>query len=191
MNVSEMKTKLSETLSERRYLHSLGVADEAKKLAAVYGENEERSYLAGLLHDCAKELPPENMADILLDKYNVETDELARIMPKLLHGPLGACMAKDEYGVDDDGIYDAIWCHTTGKPDMTLLEKIIYIADYIEPLREFDGVDDLRRLAYENMDKAIILGIDMTISDLIERGLALYPETIDARNYLILNGRDE
>ncbi len=186
LDIESVKARLKENLSEKRYTHSLGVADEAVKLAERYGADTDKAYVAGLLHDYMKEFPPEKMADEL-KKYGVSVSEVASSAPKTLHGALGACVVREKFGIDDEEIYDAIFFHTTGKADMGILTKIIYIADYIEPNRSFDGVERLRKLAYEDIDKAIVLGIDETILDLIKRGLAVEPNTINARNYILLN----
>lgn len=186
MDIEEIKAELKRTLSEKRYIHSLGVADESKKLAKKYGANPEQAYLAGLVHDCAKEVPPQNMEDLLKNKYRIAIDAFSRMTPKILHGPLGACEAQSRFGIYDPEILDAIKYHTTGKGGMSLLSKIIYIADYIEPNRDFDGVEELRSLAYKDIDEAIIKGIDDTIADLTSRGLLLHPDTIHARNSLIM-----
>ncbi len=184
--IEEIKAELSKILSDKRYVHSLGVADEAKKLAGKYGVDENRAYLAGLVHDCAKEVPPHDMEGILKTKYGVSVDSMSKLTPKILHGVLGACEAQSKFGIYDPEILDAVKYHTTGKGNMSMLAKIVYIADYIEPNRDFDGVDELRRLAYTNIDEAIIKGIDDTITDLIKRGLLLHPDTIHARNDLVI-----
>lgn len=184
--IEEIKAELRKTLSEKRYVHSLGVADEAKKLAAKYGGDENRAYIAGLVHDCAKEVPPQDMEGILKKKYGVSVDSMSKLTPKILHGVLGACEAQSKFGIYDPEILDAVKYHTTGKGNMSMLAKIIYIADYIEPNRDFDGVRELRSLAYRDIDEAIIKGIDDTIKDLIKRGLLLHPDTIHARNDLII-----
>lgn len=188
LDIENIKTELRKNLSEKRYVHSLGVANEAVKLAERYGADTEKAYVAGLLHDYMKEFPPEKMVEEL-KRYGVSVNEVAKSAPKTLHGALGACAVRERFKIDDDEIYDAIFFHTTGKANMNILTKIIYIADYIEPNRSFDGVDRLRKLAYEDIDKAIVLGIDETILDLVERGLAVEPNTINARNYILLNSQ--
>ena len=126
------------------------------------------------------------MEGILKKKYGVSVDSMSKLTPKILHGVLGACEAQSKFGIYDPEILDAVKYHTTGKGNMSMLAKIIYIADYIEPNRDFDGVRELRSLAYRDIDEAIIKGIDDTIKDLIKRGLLLHPDTIHARNDLII-----
>lgn len=185
LSIDEIKLYLERNLSEKRYVHSLGVAVEAQRLAEKYGVAPDRAYLAGLVHDCAKEVPPEKMADILKNEYHIYVDAFSCMTPKILHGPLGAAVAQRVFGIYDPEILDAVRYHTTGKSGMTMLTKIIYIADYIEPNRKFSGVNELRYLAYKDIDEAIIKGIDDTIKDLTDRGLMLHPDTIHARNSLI------
>lgn len=186
MELCKIDAQLKAILSEKRYCHSLGVAEEAKKLAAQYDADQEKAYLAGLVHDCAKEIPPEKMADMLKDRYGITVDSLSLHMPKLLHGVFGSCVAQSEFDIYDPEILDAVRYHTTGKANMGILTKIVYIADYIEPGRDFEGVEELRELAYQDIDGAIVRGIDMTVNDLIGRGLVFHTDTIHARNYLIL-----
>ena len=186
MSIEEIKTELRSILSKKRYIHSLGVAGEAEKLARRYGADTAKAYLAGLVHDCAKEYKPDDMEKILKSEYGVSVDSMSRVMPKILHGPLGACEAQSKFGIYDPEILDAVKYHTTGKGGMCLLTKIVYIADYIEPNRDFDGVETLRKMAYDNIDEAIIHGIDETIKDLLERGLVIHPDTMHARNDLIM-----
>ncbi|MBQ3573904.1 MAG: bis(5'-nucleosyl)-tetraphosphatase (symmetrical) YqeK [Clostridia bacterium] len=186
IEVQKMKSYLEERLSPKRYNHSLGVADEAVRLAKRYGADEEKAYLAGLVHDSAKEVNPETAIELLEKRYGEKVEAVARCAPKLLHGPLGAHIAKSEFEICDAEILDAVRYHTTAKADMDILTKIIYIADYIEPNRSFDGVDELRKVAYEDIDESIITGIDYTLAELLEAGRVFHPDTVYARNYLIL-----
>lgn len=185
-DIEEIKNYLKNKLSEKRYKHSLGVADEAVKLAAHYYADKDKAYLAGLVHDAAKETKNAEAKSLLKDRYGLTLDPITENTHKLLHGPLGACIAQSEFGINDPEILDAVKYHTTAKANMGLLTKIIYIADYIEPNRDFDGVEELRALAYEDIDKAILLGIDFTIGELLERGSMFHPDTVHARNYILL-----
>lgn len=181
---SEIKNKLRNSLSERRYVHSLGVADEAKRLAALYGADEEKAYLAGLLHDCAKETdePVKRCRD-----FGVELDDIMKRNKGLIHGPLGAEIARADFGIDDEEILGAIRWHTVGKAGMTLLEKIIYIADMTEKNRDFEGVEELREAVNSDLDEAILLSITQHLKVLEKRGALIHPNTILLRNDLILN----
>ena len=186
METTKIKNYLQGMLSPKRYQHPLGVSEEAVRLARHYGADEEKAYLAGLVHDCGKEVEPKEAAGILKERYGITADAMSLQMPRLLHGPLGACMAQSEFDIYDPEVLDAIRYHTTGKANMSLLSKIIYIADYIEPGRDFEGVDELRELTYRDMDAAIIQGIDFTICDLIEQGKTIHPDTVHCRNDLLV-----
>ncbi len=186
IDIDNIKAYLKDELSKKRYNHSLGVAEEAVRLAKRYAVDEEKAYIAGLVHDCAKEIENSKAKALLADKYCVAIDEVAVHTHKILHGPLGECIAREKFEITDSEILDAIRYHTTAKADMGMLTKIIYIADYIEPNRDFDGVDELRKMAYEDIDAAIVCGIDFTIVELIEAGKLLHPDTVYARNFLVL-----
>lgn len=173
-------------LKPKRMPHVLGTEQEAVRLARRYGGDEIQARIAALLHDCTKKLDmPEQLA--LCAQYGIELDELEQKALKLLHSKTGAAIARDVFGVED-AVYDAIWYHTTGKPDMTLLEKIIYLADYIEPSRDFDGVDTLRQAVYEDLDHGLLMGLSMTIQEMEEMGNPVHHLTRDARDYLLKRG---
>ncbi len=186
MELEKINGTLSQSLSERRYYHSLGVAETAVKLAKHYHANEEKAFLAGLVHDCAKEIAPEEAIKLLQEKYRIIPDAMSLQMPRLLHGVLGACIAQSRFGIYDPEILDAIRYHTTGKAKMGLLSKIIYIADYIEPNRTYRDVDDLRELTFRNLEDAILFAVDFTIRDLVEKGKTIHPDTVHCRNDLLL-----
>lgn len=186
MEIERIKKYLQDNLSEHRCRHSFGVAEEAVRLAKHYGADPDSAYLAGLLHDCAKEIPPQRALQMLRKQYRIEPNAMMLENPKLLHGTLGACIAQSVFDVYDTEILDAIKYHTTGKADMSLLGKIIFIADFIEPNRTYKDVETLRKLAYQNLDEAIIFGIDYTIIDLIQRKMIVQPDTLHCRNFLLI-----
>lgn len=186
LDIDKIKEKLEEVLSEKRYTHSLGVADEAVRLSKKYFIDSDKAYIAGLVHDCAKEIPNEKAKELLTETYGLSIDSVSMHTHKLLHGPLGACIAQHEFEIYDPEILDAIKYHTTAKANMSMLTKIIYIADYIEPNRDFEGVEELRELAYDDIDKSILVGIDFTLEELIERGSMFHPDTVHARNWLLM-----
>ncbi|MGN0355643.1 MAG: bis(5'-nucleosyl)-tetraphosphatase (symmetrical) YqeK [Muricoprocola sp.] len=151
-NILKMKKTLRKYLTLDRYEHTEGVMYTAAALAMKYGEDVEKALVAGLLHDCAKCIPDSKKIKIC-KKHHIEVTELELNNPFLLHAKLGAFLAKDKYDIEDQEILDAIACHTTGKPAMTLLDKIIYISDYIEPMRsKAPNLADVRRLAFEDID---------------------------------------
>ena len=165
-------------LDERRIAHVAGCESEAIELARRWGEDPETAAEAGILHDITKRLSHEEQLN-LCEKYAIICDSAERVTPKLLHAKTGAAVARERFGVRDP-VYEAIRWHTTGKPDMTLLEKIIYLADYIEPTRDFPGVDTLRELAYEDLDRALLLGLQMTIQEVRSHGEEPYIDTLTA-----------
>jgi len=185
LSVEIIKEKLQSALSIERYIHTLGVAEEAKKLAANYGDNElvVKAELAGLLHDCAKDFPAD-MKKRFCKEYHVPIDEIMKKQIDLVHPFLGAEVARREYDVNDKDILEAIKWHTTGKADMSVLEKIIFIADYIEPSREpFEGLDNARKLSYESLDKAMANILENTIEYVKKRNRTLHPYSVEALNY--------
>ena len=173
-------------LKPKRMPHVLGTEQEAVRLAERYGADVTKARIAALLHDCTKKLDMDEQL-ALCKKYHIPLDELEQKALKLLHSKTGAAIARDVFAVDDD-VYNAIMYHTTGKPDMTLLEKIIYLADYIEPTRDFPGVETLRRTVYEDLDRGLLMGLTMTIDEMEEMGNPVHYMTRDARDYLMKRG---
>ena len=173
-------------LKPKRMPHVLGTEQEAVRLVRRYGGDETQARIAALLHDCTKKL---DMAQqlALCEKYGIMLDALEQKALKLLHSKTGAAIARDVFGVED-AVYDAILYHTTGKPDMTRLEKIIYLADYIEPTRDFPGVGALRKTVYEDLDKGLLMGLTMTIQEMEEMGNPVHHLTRDAQDYLLKRG---
>ena len=167
----------------KRHAHILGGAQTAVDLAKHWGADEELAFRAGILHDCTKYLSLEEHLAIC-ERYGLELDGMERQSAKLLHSKTGAALARHLYGQPDE-VYWAIYWHTTGKADMTVLEKIIYLADYLEPNRKFDGVEDLRRLCYEDLDQALLLGVRMSVADLRERGVDIHKNTQGAMDWVL------
>ena len=165
-------------LDEKRIAHVAGCESEAIRLAVRWGEDPDTAAEAGILHDITKRFSFEEQLN-LCQKYGIICDAGELAAPKLLHAKTGAAAAKDLFGVPDP-VYQAIRWHTTGKPDMTLLEKIIYIADYMEPTRDFPGVEKLRELAYEDLDSAMLLGLKMSVEEIRQHGQEPYVDTLDA-----------
>lgn len=169
-------------LDYRRIPHVLGTEQEAIHLAERWGADVEKARRAALLHDCTKKLDlPQQLA--VAERFRVPLDEMERREIKLLHAKTGAGIAQAVFGTDRE-ITEAIRWHTTGKGDMTPLEKVIYLADYIEPTRNFPGVEELRKRCYENLDAGLLLGLEMTIREMEERGAPIHPKTLEARDAL-------
>lgn len=151
----QLETELKKVLKQKRYEHTLGVRYTAASMAMRYGYDIRKAELAGLLHDCAKGFSEEELL-AMAEKHEIVVTPSERKAPYLLHAKVGAFLAEHTYGVTDEEVLEAIRYHTTGKPDMTLLEKIIFIADYIEPNRKMiEGLSESRRLAFEDLDQAM------------------------------------
>lgn len=180
-----MKRRLSELLPKERYEHSLSVEKVALDLARHYGISPEKASIAGLLHDSARGLGSPGLIK-KAEEIGLHIDPIQRFEPKLLHAPLSAYIAKTEFGITDPEILLAIERHTVGAEDMSPLEKVIYLADHIEPGRDYEDVEKIRSLAYKNMDKAIAQCASSMIKALIRKGLPVYPLTVTTRNYYIL-----
>jgi predicted HD superfamily hydrolase involved in NAD metabolism len=185
----EMHRKLRSTQKERRYFHTMGVVKEAVRLAPKYGVEVEKAKIAALLHDCAKNFDQDRFLEIAAE-YGVTLDEYALKEPALVHAFLGAAVAYRDYGVTDKEILDAIFYHTTARANMTNLEKLIYLADMIEPGRTMPQAEEVRRLVETNLDDALIYAIDCSIKHVIKKGRLIHPDSIHARNYLV-ERRDE
>lgn len=182
----EIDNYLKANLKDSRYIHSIGVSETAEKLALIYGCDMKKAKLAGMVHDCAKNLSDDEMLKMAIE-HNCHVDNILKTNVSLLHGAVGAIIAKERMGIDDQEVLNSIIYHTTGKENMSLLEKIIYLADYIEPNRNFDGVELLRKVAFEDLNRAMLLAFDNTINYVLLRGQLLHLNTVKARNYLICN----
>lgn len=182
----KIKKYLKENLNEKRFIHSIFVSETAEKLAERYGADREKARLSGLVHDCAKNMKNSELLNMIKLK-GMEIDTVSLNNPQLLHGIAGAIIAREVMGIEDEDIYNAVAYHTTGRINMSLLEKIIYISDYVEESRKFPGVEVLRETVSVNLDKALIKAFDITIEYVISKGELLHKDTIDARNYMILN----
>lgn len=185
MDYTEILKWLKDNLNEKRYIHTLGTADCAKELAKQFGLNEDKAYLAGLLHDCAKCFPNEELLDIIHKHLDVEECEMLNY--KTLHAPVSAYIAETEFGITDKEILSAIRWHTLGKLDMSDFEKIVFIADKIEPnTRDKEYSDKIReRLAQENgLNKALLKCYKETIKSLVKRDLKICLLTIEIYNKL-------
>lgn len=183
MELIAMEKKLKETLSERRYNHSLGVMETAVKLAEQYGADVEKARLSGLLHDCAKDIDKAMMPE-MCEALGVPLDSVKLTHRSLIHADLGARLAETEYGVTDGEVLDAIRYHTLGRPDMTLLEKILYLADFIEPTRkEFPALSELRRLSVIDLDLATLRALESCIAHVKSQGKDVHKQSLDTLEF--------
>lgn len=183
-DIDKIKQDLKNKLKDQRYYHSLRVAQYCRYLAKIYKVDENKAYLCGLLHDCAKGneeyylLNKKLSSDIIFDNEEIKNKFL-------WHSLIGAVVSKKIYGVDDKEIFSAIRYHTTAKPNMTILGKILFISDKIEPKRNFNGVDHLRELVKTDIDRAIIEFLDSNFKYLEKNGQSIHSLSIKAKNYLV------
>ncbi|WNV56618.1 bis(5'-nucleosyl)-tetraphosphatase (symmetrical) YqeK [Oscillospiraceae bacterium NTUH-002-81] len=184
-DLKKIKKKLKNELDESRYEHTIGVMDTAACLAMRYGADLTQALVAGLLHDCAKCIPNDKKLK-LCKKNGIEVTPFEEKAPFLLHAKLGAWMAEHEYHVSDPAILSAIACHTTGKPDMSLLDKIVFIADYIEPGRnKAPGLPEIRRLSFTDIDQALIRILSDTLDYLASSNDPIDPATQNVLDYYL------
>ncbi len=182
-NILYIRKRLKKKLDEDRYEHTLGVAYTATCLAMRYHCDLYQAEVAGLLHDCAKYLPDELKIE-RCRRYHITMTEAEMANPSLLHAKLGAYLAMDKYKIKDMEIINAILNHTTGKPAMTLLEKIVFVADYIEPRRDkAPNLPEIRSMAFENLDRAVWVIMEDTLSYLEKKGGTIDEMTRKACEY--------
>lgn len=184
------KLILREKLTERRYVHSLGVAQSAVELARRFGADEDKAREAGLLHDIMKNASDAEYLQ-LFEKESIILSQCEKNNKKLFHAIAGAAYIRRELGVEDEDVINAVRYHTTGRAGMSLLEKVVYIADYISADREYNGVEDMRRLAAESLEEAMIFALEFTISKLAETEKPICPDSVDCYNELIIKYRKE
>lgn len=159
-----IKQDLKQNVTGKRYDHIIGVAYTAASIAMRYGYDMEQAFMAGLLHDCAKHMNGAQLIQIC-EESKVPISDVERRNPFLLHGKVGAIIAKEKYNIVDHVILDSIRYHTTGRPDMTMLDKIIFVADYIEPnRRQLEGLNEVRTLVFQNLDDGVVRILQMTIN---------------------------
>ena len=182
LTMEELEAEVVSLLNPNRVAHVLGCRDCAVELARLYGENEVDAARAGLLHDITKAIDgPLQLT--LCAEYGMILDTFSRAFPKTLHALTGSLVARRIFG-ENENVVSAICHHTTGRANMTLLEKIVYIADYVERNRCFPGVEEMRRLAYTDLDAAVLMGLESAVAHVKRQGQALAPATLEALEYL-------
>lgn len=186
MQEQALRAFLQEVLPKKRYQHSLGVEETAVALAERYGANVEQARLAGLLHDCAKSYDNEATLEAAL-RYGMKLDAVYAASPQLLHGAAGAYRAREELGIEDEAVLHAICYHTIPDVQMGLLDKIVFIADMMEPNRNYPGVEDLREAASHSLEEAYLLSLSRTIIHVTERRQLLHLSSVEAYNALLWN----
>ena len=182
------KEILKKRLNEKRYYHSLCVADEAKRLAEKYGGDTEKAYLAGLLHDITKNASAEEHLKIFSD-FGIIPNEIENGAEKLWHAMSGAAYAEHILGIKDPEIIDAIRYHTTAKANMSLLAKILYLADFTSADRDYDDVEVIRKYVNESLQKAFVYALQYSIKDLVEQAREVHLDTVAAYNQAVLGGK--
>ncbi len=186
MNLEQMDELLKQSLKPHRYIHSINTMKVAISLAERYGEDKDKAAIAGLLHDCAKDLSDEET--ILYCRSNgLALNEIEKNQIFLMHGAVGAIIAKEKYDVDDQMILNSIKYHSTGFSNMNMLDKIIFLADYIEPGRTHSELARARELAFANIDSALVCAFDNVIKYVISQNGLIHPFTIEARNSILID----
>ncbi|MGD6872662.1 bis(5'-nucleosyl)-tetraphosphatase (symmetrical) YqeK [Sutcliffiella horikoshii] len=179
---------MKEQLTERRYVHTIGVIEAAIELAERYGVDKDKAELAAIFHDYAKFRDKEEMRRIIIDQKMPQ--DLLQFHDELWHAPVGAYLVEKEAGVSDDEVLEAIRCHTSGKINMSTLDKVLYVADYIEPGRDFPGVEQVRESAKSSLDIAVIQAMKNTITYLLTRNQPVYPDTFHAYNDMTMKVKE-
>lgn len=185
MERTDYKKIIRGLMGDYRYEHSVNVAAEAVELAKLYGEDADKAYTAGILHDVTKEFPKEKQLQIITDG-GIILDDVQKNAPKLWHSISGSVYIRAELGINDPDIINAVRYHTTGRADMSLLEKIIYIADYTAKGRDYNGVAVMRELSRKSLEDAMIFSYQFTINKLASLENAIHPDEILGYNDIVL-----
>ena len=181
-DISDKKKFLKSQLSQKRYQHSLNVAAECRKLAEKYGEDPDKAYFAGLLHDVCKEMPADVQKQLVLDSgYTVCREELET--RSLWHAIAGAYFVRTEFGVEDIDILNSIRFHTVGRAGMTRLEEIVYLGDLISAERDYKDVDKMRKVTYISLDAAMLEAFSFSIKNQVKKGGLIPPCTVEGYNF--------
>ena len=183
---AEFLKKKKKRLNPDRLYHSLNVADEAKKLAKHYGADEQKAFTAGLLHDILKNTPDSELLQYF-ERNGIMLTETERASRKTWHAMAGADFLRRELYVTDEDILSAVRWHTTGRAGMTLLDKVLFIADFISADRDYPGVERMREKAYVSLEDAMLEGLQFTINELVENAWPVHEDSIRAYNELVIN----
>lgn len=188
-NVEKYKEILRRRLKEKRYHHSLCVADEAARLAEKYGAPVQKATLAGLLHDITKNAPKEEHLNIF-ETFGIILNDVEKNAEKLWHAISGEAYVRYILNIGDEEILEAIRYHTTAKADLPLLAKVLYLADFTSSDRDYDDVDVLRELVDESLEEAYRYALRYTVADLAAQNRAIHPDTVAAYNQVMLKGSE-
>ncbi len=174
-------------LKKGRFIHTLGVVETAAKMARHYGVDPVQVMTAAALHDYAKNLSANELLEFA-ENNEVPIDDIMKQSAELLHGLVGAEMVRVAFAIDDQQVLDAIRYHTIGRKNMSEIEKIVYLADAIEPGRDYPGLEVLRAIAFEDLDKGVFISVKETLSYVLEKGLSMHPNSVDLYNQLVVIG---
>ncbi len=184
-DITLLENALKKNISQKRLNHTLRVTETALHLAEIHGVDKEKARIAALLHDFAKNMNKDELFN-LLQESGEKILPLEKAEAELLHGPAAAIIAKRDFGIEDQEILESIKYHTTGNPGLSDLAKIIYLADAIEPSREYPGISEIRKAAEMDLDKAFLMSLNSTLEFLIPRDRLIHPASIEARNEILL-----
>lgn len=186
---TDYKSIIRPLMGDYRYIHSCNVAEEAVILAKLYGCDEEKAYTAGILHDITKEFPKEEQLQIIRDG-GIILDDVQKNAPKLWHSVSGSVYIQTHLGLTDEDVINAIRYHTTGRANMSLLEKIIYTADYTSAERSYNGADVMREKSRNSLEEAMIFSCQFTLQNLSEKQAAIHPDQLFCYNDLVMKGQN-
>ena len=186
MTFDKYKSIIKDRMGKKRYVHSINVAKAAQQLAIKYGANVEKAMIAGILHDITKEMPFDEQLQII-ESNGIILNNVQSFSPKTWHAISGSVVIEQELGIADEDILNAVQYHTSGRANMSLLEKVIFVADFIGEERDYKGVDVMRAKAKKSLEDAMLYGVSFTIKDLSERQCAIDMNTLALYNELIIN----
>lgn len=190
MTREQLDQLIKERFGTKRYGHTLGVVKVAQQLAVHYNQDVDVATTAAYLHDYGKIFKGQRILSMAQERGLV-THPVYQDYPELLHAKLGATLVKEELGITDQAILSAIAAHCYGSTHMSLMDKIIYLADYIEPNRRFEGIEKVRKMVYKDLDKALLMAVDGTLVYVIERGLPIHATSVEMRNRLLLKKMED
>ncbi|MGN1132131.1 MAG: bis(5'-nucleosyl)-tetraphosphatase (symmetrical) YqeK [Ruminococcus sp.] len=185
MDINYLKGLIKPRMGEHRYVHSVNVSKKAVELAKIFGCDTEKAMIAGMLHDITKETPAQEQLKIITEG-GIILDDVEKNSTKLWHPISGSVYIRDAVGITDSDIINSVRYHTTGRAGMSLLEKIIFVADFTGDERNYDGVDIMREKSLRSLEEAMLYGLQFTINDLSKRMMTIHPNALACYNELIL-----
>ena len=186
MNIDNIESQIKELLNQKRYIHSKNVSITAAKLAEIYHADPEKAAILGLVHDCAKDFTLSKQKQ-MLEQYKILLNKYELRMPGIWHSYIGSDMARDYFDINDEEMLEAIYYHSTAKEQLSILAKILYVADKIEPNRKMFGVNSARKEARKNINQTMLILLNREILHLVQQDKLIHPNTIKARNSILYN----